>query len=136
MLKIGSGGWIWRLVDRWKSARVRRNGSKPVEPPYTVLVDDNYHYMDESERYTMGKYTSPEAAITACKKLVDDFLEASCKGLEPSSEKLYEHYVAFGPDPFIVTNEPSMPKPSFSAWKYAKEQCFGRFAKPEIPESK
>lgn len=84
----------------------------------------------------MGKYASLEAAIAACRTLVDDFLEASCKGLEPSSEKLYEHFVAFGPDPFIVTNVPSVPKPSFSAWKYAREQCFGRFAKTETPESK
>ncbi len=97
--------------------------------------------MDESERYTHGIFTSPEAAIAACKQIVDEFLEESCvlektrKGNGPSSEALYEHYVAYGPDPFIVTDAPSLPKTPFSAWTYAREQCFGRFAKPADPES-
>jgi hypothetical protein len=136
MLKNWFGESIWRLLDHWKSACIRRDGPKAAKPPYTVLVDDNYHYMDESERYTLGAFRSAEVAIEACKRLVDDFLEASCKGLDPSSEKLYEHYVAFGPDPFIVTNDPGIPEPPFSAWEYAREQCFGHLAKPEKPESK
>lgn len=45
--------------------RIRQYGSKPVEPPYTVLVDDNYRYTDQSDRYTMGQYASLEAAIQA-----------------------------------------------------------------------
>lgn len=65
MIKIWSSGWIWRLLARWGFVRIRHNGSKPVALPYTVLVDDNYHYMDESEWYTMGKYASFEAAILA-----------------------------------------------------------------------
>jgi hypothetical protein len=104
---------------------------KVAEPRYTVFVDDNFHYMDESERYMFGTFPSPEAAIEACRQIVDDFLEESCKGLQPSSEAVYEHYVAFGPDPFIVTNDPSIPKVPFSAWTYAREQCFRRFGSPQ-----
>lgn len=100
---------------------------------YTVFVDDNFHYMDESERFTFGKFTSYDAAIAACKQIVDKFLEASCKGIQPSSDALYEHYVAYGPDPFIVSNAPSTSQVPFSAWTYAREQCFARFAKPEKP---
>jgi hypothetical protein len=33
---------------------------------YTVLVDDNFHYMDKDERYTLGEFESLEAAIIAC----------------------------------------------------------------------
>jgi hypothetical protein len=25
-------------------------------PMYRVMVDDNFHYMDESERYTLGEF--------------------------------------------------------------------------------
>ncbi len=98
---------------------------------YTILVDDNFHYMDESERYTSGKFSSLDAAIEACRHIVDDFLEENCKGVRPTSDALYEHYVAFGPDPFIVSDDPSPPPAPFSAWTYAREQC-GRLGKPEI----
>lgn len=105
-------------------------GKKTGKPgyTYTVLVDDNYHPMDESERYTSGKFPSLAAAIEDCQRIVDDFLEESCKGLQPSSDALYEHYVAYGPDPFISTDDPSVPPPpkQFSAWRYARAQCLLR----------
>ena len=28
------------------------------------MVDDNYHYMDEDERYKNGEYDTPEEAIS------------------------------------------------------------------------
>lgn len=141
MLQNRPDGWLWRLASRLKFAGTSRAGAKPLESRYTVLVDDNFHYMDESERYTHGTFASPEAAIAACKQIMDEFLEESCafemtrKGNWPSSEALYEHYVAYGPDPFIVTDTPSLPKTPFSAWAHAREQCFGRFAKPADPKS-
>lgn len=108
---------------------------KAAEPHYvyTVLVDDNYHYMDESERYTSGVFPSLAAAIDDCRQIVDDFLEASSKGLQPTSDALYKHYVAFGPDPYITTNDPSLPSDPFSAWTYAKEECSRRCSNPETP---
>jgi hypothetical protein len=42
---------------------------------YRVLVDDNYHYMDESERYELGEFDTLEEAVAACKKVVDAFLK-------------------------------------------------------------
>lgn len=103
---------------------------------YTVLVDDNFHYTDESERYTSGTFPSLEAAIEGCRHIVDGFLEESCKGIEPSRDALYEHYVSFGPDPFIVADDPYLRPVPFSAWTYAREQCFRRFGNPETPESR
>jgi hypothetical protein len=136
MLKNWSDKWLWRLASHLKFVRTDRTGSKVTEPryTYTVLVDDNYHSGDESERYTSGTFPSLEAAIEACKYIVDEFLEESCKGIEPSSDALYKHYVAFGPDPFIVTNAPSMAEAPFSAWTYAREQCVRRFGNPKTPE--
>ena len=86
---------------------------------YTVLVDDNYHYMDETERYELGEFDSFDEAVAACKEIVDEFLE---KGREKNitAEALYQSYVMFGEDPFISGN----PAPyRFSAWSYARARC-------------
>jgi hypothetical protein len=88
---------------------------------YTVLVDDNYHYMDESERYKLGDFATLDKAIAACKRSVDGFLndERACG----TAAERYAQYTGFGPDPYIVTDDPDVGSPPFSAWNYAKEQC-------------
>ena len=48
---------------------------------YRVLVDNNFHYMDKSERYSAGEYDSCEQAIEKCKRSINKFLLA---GLKPS----------------------------------------------------
>ena len=35
---------------------------------YTVFVDDNFHYMDESERYKLGEFVDCASAVAACKR--------------------------------------------------------------------
>jgi hypothetical protein len=88
-------------------------------PSYRVLIDDNFHYMDEDERYEHGQFDSLEAAIAACKHIVDAFLEESyTPGMTAAS--LYDSYTAFGQDPFIVGGEGGV---LFSAWDYAKARC-------------
>jgi hypothetical protein len=85
---------------------------------YKVLVDDNFHYMDEDERYALGEFDTAEGAIAACKKIVDNCLGRSHKpGI--TSRELFEDYVGFGEDPFIVPQT----EPHFSAWDYARERC-------------
>jgi hypothetical protein len=34
-------------------------------PMYRVMVDDNFHFMDESERTTAGDFDTLEAALSA-----------------------------------------------------------------------
>ena len=81
---------------------------------YEVCVDDNYHYMDESERYTAGSYHSLEKAIEKCKKITISSLEELCeKGITP--ERLSAQWSMFGEDPFIVGAGGSVP---FSARKF------------------
>lgn len=81
---------------------------------YKVYIDDNYHYMDESERYTVGSYKSLEKAIEKCKKITIKNLEGLYeKGITP--EKLSAQWSMFGEDPFIVGGGESVP---FSARKF------------------
>ena len=86
---------------------------------YAVYVDDNFHYMDESERYKFGDFDSCEEAVAVCKRIVDEFLEQGYKeGV--TYEDLYQGYTLFGEDPFIVSDDRNC---FFSAWSYAKERC-------------
>jgi hypothetical protein len=86
---------------------------------YRVLVDDNFHYMEEDERYIFGEFHSLDAAIAACKKIVDDFLVANYKS-GMTAEDLYDIYTSFGDDPFIRGADTQN---AFSAWDYAKTRC-------------
>jgi len=88
---------------------------------YTVRVDDNYHYMDESERFTLGEYETWDEAVAAAKKLVDDFLSENYKPGMIAGD-LYVCYTMFGEDPFIVGDRPES-KEAFSGWDYAKARC-------------
>ncbi len=91
-------------------------------PKYRVLINDNAHYMDESEQDDHGVFANADEAIAACKEIVDDDLNAMWKpGM--TAKELYKLYVAFGPDPFVVPLGPKEPDVEFSAWTYAKEQC-------------
>ena len=86
---------------------------------YKVLVDDNFHYMEESERYMLGTFVSCKDAVKACKKRVDEFLLTTYSvGME--AETLWKRYVSFGVDPFISTTDKEC---RFSAWDYARQRC-------------
>jgi hypothetical protein len=86
---------------------------------YKVVVDDNFHYMDESERYTHGEFESSDIALSAAKALVDADLSSLYRsGI--TADELYRHYTSFGNDPYIISEDQSC---HFSAWNYAKERC-------------
>ncbi len=89
---------------------------------YTVYVDDNFHYMDEDERYKLGDFATLDEAIAACKGLVDEFLNDETSLDRPARER-YRQYTSFGPDPFIKTDDPAGKQPLFSAWNYAEKRC-------------
>ncbi len=105
------------------------------QPPrvWTVFVDDNFHYQDESERYELGKFESYEEALAECRKIVDRFLEGHSAD---SADALYELYVSFGEDPYIIGPDKG---DDFSAWRYAKQRCKALFASkksnPEAPKA-
>src|SRR5260370_1549862 len=89
---------------------------------YRVLINDNAHFMDESERADHGVFADADEAIAACKESVDDELKAMCRpGM--TAKELYKLYTAFGPDPFVEALNPNDPDVEFSAWTYAKTRC-------------
>lgn len=81
---------------------------------HKVFVDDNFHYSDESERYSVGAYDSLEEALDKCKEItiksLEDFYETGI-----TAEKLSAQWSMFGEDPFIVGADESVP---FSARKF------------------
>lgn len=92
---------------------------------YKVLIDDNFHYMDEESRIEHGIFKSPEKAIAACRRIVDESLRHLH---EPgmSEAELIAQYTFFGDDPFIVTlagtGDASQPV-LFLARDYARDRC-------------
>jgi hypothetical protein len=80
---------------------------------YTVYVDDNFHHGDESERYTLGEFRDRDAAVAACRKIVDEFLEENLGKFDD----VMATYLMFGDDPFIISDDPEC---KFSARDYAR----------------
>jgi hypothetical protein len=85
---------------------------------YTVFVDDNFHYMDESERYKLGEFADCASAVAACKKIVDEFFE-TCN-LNNTDGEIFKQYTFFGEDPWISSQDSEC---KFSAWNYARERA-------------
>jgi hypothetical protein len=89
---------------------------------YKVLIDDNFHYMDENERIEHGVFATADEAVAACKQIVDECLEPMVQpGMTATA--LYEQYVNFGDDPFVMAIDLGDARVTFSAWEYAKERC-------------
>ena len=96
---------------------------------YQVFVDDNFHYMDESERYQLGDFDSLDAAVAACKRIVDEFLLSNHRpGM--TSDALMAQYTLYGEDPFVCPGDGTVP---FSARDYASERV--RAISPPFPLS-
>ena len=93
-----------------------------MEHTYTVYVDDNSHLPPDDARYKLGDFATLEEAVAACKQIVDGFFKVEVPPYITAAER-YEAYTHFGPDPFIVTDDPVAGHPPFSAWGYAKERC-------------
>ncbi|MBV9282861.1 MAG: hypothetical protein JOZ41_22530 [Chloroflexi bacterium] len=88
---------------------------------YRVFVDDNFHYMDEGQRYELRRtFRDCKSAVAACQKIVDEFLAGNYKaGMTP--EELWEGYAHLGEDPWISTEDPECQ--GFSSWDYARARC-------------
>lgn len=93
-------------------------GDPAMAKRYVVYVDDNFDYMDESERYQLGEFEDCESAIAACKQIVDNFLARL--NVNRPAEELFHEYTSAGEDPWIQSDDPEC---KFSAWEYAKARC-------------
>jgi hypothetical protein len=90
--------------------------AKENETGYTVMVDDNFHFMDEDERWTAGTYGSLREALDKSLQMVGQELRQDYRA-DSTATDLYESYTMMGDDPFIT----GPMKTVFSAWSYAKE---------------
>jgi hypothetical protein len=82
---------------------------------YQVLVDDNFHFMDESRK--SKSFATADEAVAHCKRMVDEDLAGYLRS-NPGigADKLFEMYAAFGDDPFIRGLD-------FSGWDYARQRA-------------
>jgi hypothetical protein len=87
---------------------------------YSVYVDDNFHYMDEDERYKLADFPDCASATAACQGIVDDFLVHAAQEKACTATELYSQYTAFGEDPWIQTDDPNC---RFWARPYAEARC-------------
>jgi hypothetical protein len=95
-------------------------GERPMT--YKVFIDDNFHYMDESERYELGEFATLDAAIEASRKIVDEYLRGVYQpGM--SMDALLTSYLFFGEDPYIVSSGSAQSGALFSARDYARQRC-------------
>lgn len=87
---------------------------------FKIFVDDNYHYMDKSERYEVGSYDSLEEAVNKCRELtIRSLKDLYEKGITP--EKLKTQWLMFGEDPYVFGGHGAVP---FSARKFiSTELC-------------
>jgi len=96
--------------------------TKEDKTEYTVMVDDNFHFMDEDERYTLGTFPTKREALGASLRLVgQDLLDGDLS--DKTAEDLIKGYQTGGEDPFTV----GLP---FSAWDYAEELAHMLAGKP------
>jgi hypothetical protein len=104
-------------IAKWHAEKERKHG-------YTVFVDDNFHLLAEDERWCAGEFATAEEALAKCRKIVEESVD-HCAEPGMTAEEIYESYVDFGDDPFIMGVK-------FSAWGYAKQLAIAKhFAEKE-----
>lgn len=89
---------------------------------YEVLIDDNFHDQDESERVRHGDFATEEEAVSACETIVDECLTEWFKS-GMTADDLFRTYLQFGDDPFVRAIRPEGPPVKFSAREYAEKRC-------------
>jgi hypothetical protein len=89
---------------------------------YKVLIDDNFHFMDEDHRYEHGTFGTADEAVAACKRIVDNELTYMLKP-DMTAEDLYGLWVMFAEDPYVMPLNRTEARVDFAACEYAKERC-------------
>jgi hypothetical protein len=63
-----------------------RTGAERAVSQYKVMVDDNFHYMEEDERRELGTFA--KEVLAACRTLVDRWLVDNHKPAKERAEAL------------------------------------------------
>ena len=78
-------------------------------PQYSVMIDDNWQYMDAVLRLQYGPFSTADEAVAACRKIVDDWLELykepgmtagkSCTNATFASARIHLSFLPTAPPP-------------------------------------
>lgn len=92
--------------------------SNEIENGYRVMVDDNFHYMDESYRECVGTFENYEDALELANKIT---LESVISNELSTAAETFQKYKDFGKDPFIRPfGDAPPPEENYSAWTTAE----------------
>jgi len=93
--------------------------------PFTVYVDDNWNFGDESSRYKLAEFETYEEAVEACKAFLNESLEEELKEDRPVEESgnmgIYGKYCLGGDDPWIQPVPEGRER--FSGREYVLQWC-------------
>ena len=89
--------------------------------PFKVFVDDNWQFMDDSERYTLGEYKTYEEAVEACKVFINESLEEALDDESKGNLGIYGRFCLAGDDPWIRPVPEG--KKRFSGSEYVLQWC-------------
>jgi hypothetical protein len=98
---------------------------------YKILIDDNFHPMDETERSEHGVFDTSAEAVAVCRRIVEDSLRHLRREGMTAAE-LYEAYTTFGDDPFVVCIG-GYERVEFSAWSHAEQRCEALVTLDDVP---
>ncbi len=98
--------------------RIIMSNSDDMKPGYCVLIDDNFHYMDEERRSHVAIYANYEHALERAKEITR---KSVLRNKGATYDETFENYMDFGDDPFIqAIGDAPRPKERYSAWTAAK----------------
>jgi len=87
---------------------------------WKVVVDDNFDH-GNSTYEAVAAFDTREEAIAECKSRVDAWLATAHEpGMQ--ADQLWEQYICFGEDPWVLGGKHNDPVP-FRAWNYARQRC-------------
>jgi len=129
---IAAGAAIVDRPEAQSKSTGKRNAS-PIAGPWTVIVADNFDFIDEYSPCYAGSYPTYEEALASAQRIV----EASVKNSQgTTAEEIYAHYTSFGDDAVILAPKGAdQPESRFSSWIFAKEIA-GEIAKQRSHLSK
>ena len=92
--------------------------SNEIERGYRVMIDDNFHYMDESYRECAGTFQHYEDALEVARKIT---FESVVENQSVTAAETLKNYKGFGDDPFIQPfGGAPRPEENYSAWTTAE----------------
>ena len=89
---------------------------------FQVIVEDNYHYMEDDDRRVVGTFDTYEKALAAARKIVTNSVKHCAEDKRDAGE-IHACYVMFGEDAWILPTPEGVE--SFSGRTFAQSVAEG-----------